>query len=144
MRLPLPLRLMRAFPVLRRIPARLIGVGVRPEHVQNAGASAALAMSAYVALLRAINVGGRNAVSMAELKRLAAAIGLERGRLESLRAAIKGPERVDIVANTAYLFYPDGMGRSKLTITMIEKKLGARGSARNWNTVLKLLALANA
>ncbi len=33
-RLPLPFRLMQRFPVLRRIPARLIGLGVRPEHVQ--------------------------------------------------------------------------------------------------------------
>ena len=32
--LPLPLRLMRAWPFLRRIPARLIGMGVRPEHVK--------------------------------------------------------------------------------------------------------------
>jgi 2-polyprenyl-6-methoxyphenol hydroxylase-like FAD-dependent oxidoreductase len=31
---PLPLRLFDRFPVLRRIPARLIGIGVRPEHVQ--------------------------------------------------------------------------------------------------------------
>ncbi len=31
--LPLPLRLLGRFPVLRRLPARLIGVGVRPEHV---------------------------------------------------------------------------------------------------------------
>jgi 2-polyprenyl-6-methoxyphenol hydroxylase-like FAD-dependent oxidoreductase len=31
---PLPLRLLDRFPVLRRIPARLIGIGVRPEHVQ--------------------------------------------------------------------------------------------------------------
>ena len=30
---PLPVRLLARFPVLRRIPARLIGVGVRPEHV---------------------------------------------------------------------------------------------------------------
>ena len=30
---PLPLRLMRAWPFLRRIPARIIGMGVRPEHV---------------------------------------------------------------------------------------------------------------
>jgi 2-polyprenyl-6-methoxyphenol hydroxylase-like FAD-dependent oxidoreductase len=30
---PLALRLLRRFPVLRRIPARLIGLGVRPEHV---------------------------------------------------------------------------------------------------------------
>jgi 2-polyprenyl-6-methoxyphenol hydroxylase-like FAD-dependent oxidoreductase len=31
---PLPLRMMSRFPVLRRIPARLIGIGVRPEHVR--------------------------------------------------------------------------------------------------------------
>ena len=30
---PLILRLMQRFPVLRRIPARLLGLGVRPEHV---------------------------------------------------------------------------------------------------------------
>jgi 2-polyprenyl-6-methoxyphenol hydroxylase-like FAD-dependent oxidoreductase len=33
--LPLPLRLLRRFPVLRRIPARLIGAGIRPEHVRS-------------------------------------------------------------------------------------------------------------
>ncbi len=33
-RLPLPFRLLRRFPVLRRIPARMIGVGFRPEHVR--------------------------------------------------------------------------------------------------------------
>jgi 2-polyprenyl-6-methoxyphenol hydroxylase-like FAD-dependent oxidoreductase len=31
---PLPVRLFQRFPVLRRIPARLIGLGVRPEHVR--------------------------------------------------------------------------------------------------------------
>jgi 2-polyprenyl-6-methoxyphenol hydroxylase-like FAD-dependent oxidoreductase len=34
-RLPLALRLLRAIPFLRRIPARLIGVGFRPEHVRS-------------------------------------------------------------------------------------------------------------
>jgi 2-polyprenyl-6-methoxyphenol hydroxylase-like FAD-dependent oxidoreductase len=33
-RLPLPLRLLRRFPVLRRIPARMLGLGFRPEHVR--------------------------------------------------------------------------------------------------------------
>jgi 2-polyprenyl-6-methoxyphenol hydroxylase-like FAD-dependent oxidoreductase len=32
-KLPLVLRLLQRFPALRRIPARLIGIGVRPEHV---------------------------------------------------------------------------------------------------------------
>ena len=31
--LPLVLKLLRRFPVLRRIPARVVGVGVRPEHI---------------------------------------------------------------------------------------------------------------
>ncbi len=35
---PLPLRLFARFPVLRRLPARLIGVGVRPEHVRTKAA----------------------------------------------------------------------------------------------------------
>jgi len=32
--LPLPLALLQKFPLLRRIPARLVGLGVRPEHVR--------------------------------------------------------------------------------------------------------------
>jgi 2-polyprenyl-6-methoxyphenol hydroxylase-like FAD-dependent oxidoreductase len=32
--LPWPLKLLRRFPMLRRIPARLVGVGVRPEHIR--------------------------------------------------------------------------------------------------------------
>src|SRR5207237_32006 len=31
---PWPVRLLRWFPFLRRIPARLIGIGFRPEHVE--------------------------------------------------------------------------------------------------------------
>lgn len=33
MHLPFPLRMLRRFPVLRRVPARLIGLGIRPEHI---------------------------------------------------------------------------------------------------------------
>jgi hypothetical protein len=32
--LPWPFRLLRAWPILRRIPARVLGVGFRPEHVR--------------------------------------------------------------------------------------------------------------
>jgi 2-polyprenyl-6-methoxyphenol hydroxylase-like FAD-dependent oxidoreductase len=32
--LPWPLKLLRWFPLLQRIPARLIGMGIRPEHVR--------------------------------------------------------------------------------------------------------------
>jgi 2-polyprenyl-6-methoxyphenol hydroxylase-like FAD-dependent oxidoreductase len=44
--LPWPLRLLRRFPVLRRIPARLIGMGFRPEHIKIVPASATQLRSA--------------------------------------------------------------------------------------------------
>jgi 2-polyprenyl-6-methoxyphenol hydroxylase-like FAD-dependent oxidoreductase len=31
---PLAVKLLQAFPVLRRIPARLLGIGIRPEHIR--------------------------------------------------------------------------------------------------------------
>jgi 2-polyprenyl-6-methoxyphenol hydroxylase-like FAD-dependent oxidoreductase len=37
--LPLPVRLLRDHPVLRRIPARLVGLGLRPEHVRTPAAA---------------------------------------------------------------------------------------------------------
>jgi uncharacterized protein (DUF1697 family) len=58
-----------------------------------------------------------------------------------LQDAIKGRETVKAKGRHAYFLYPDGIGNSKLTITLIEKKLGTTGTARNWNTVLKLGAL---
>jgi uncharacterized protein (DUF1697 family) len=60
----------------------------------------------------------------------------------ALQKAIVGREVVRATGRCAYIVYPDGIGRSRLTSAVIEKKLGTRGTARNWNTVLKLSALA--
>jgi uncharacterized protein (DUF1697 family) len=178
-------------------------------------------MTRYIALLRAVNVSGHNAVAMADLRALVEGLGfsevrsllqsgnlvfsgprrtsaaLER-RLESetarqlgvnadyvirtadewqaivnenpfseeakrdpghlvvmplkqapsaaavkaLQAAIRGPERVAAGGRQLYAVYPAGIGRSKLTVSLIENKLGTRGTGRNWNTVQKLAALA--
>lgn len=59
-----------------------------------------------------------------------------------LQQAIVGREVVRGTGRCAYIVYPDGIGPSKLTSALIEKKLGTRGTARNWNTVIKLGALA--
>ncbi len=59
----------------------------------------------------------------------------------ALQADIKGPETVKAKGRHAYIFYPNGQGRSKLTHSMLEKRLG-RSTARNWNTVLKLGIIA--
>ena len=61
----------------------------------------------------------------------------------ALQAAIPGPEVVHADGRHAYVTYPDGMGRSRLSGTLIEAKLGTRGTGRNWNTVLKLAALVS-
>lgn len=43
-----------------------------------------------------------------------------------------------------YLYYPDGVGRSKLTSAVIEGKLDTSGTARNWNTLVKLVEAGRA
>ncbi len=68
----------------------------------------------------------------------------ERAAVTALQAAIVGREIVKAKGHQAYIVYPDGQGRSRLTTLMIEKKLGTRATGRNWNTVLKLQALAEA
>ncbi len=62
----------------------------------------------------------------------------------ALQAAIAGRETVTAAGKQLYLVYPDGIGTSKLTNAVIERKLGLTGTARNWNTVLKLAAAAAA
>ncbi|TMQ31302.1 MAG: DUF1697 domain-containing protein [Planctomycetota bacterium] len=61
--------------------------------------------------------------------------------VQALQAAISGPEMVRSDGKQLYVVYPAGIGTSKLTNTLIERKLGTRGTGRNWNTVLKLAAL---
>jgi uncharacterized protein (DUF1697 family) len=179
-------------------------------------------VTTYVALLRAVNVGGKNKVAMADLRGLLAELGfddpksllqsgnlvfrtgkrntaqLERllcdevrkslgvttdffvrtaeewkgivagnpfpkeakidpghlvvqflrdapsaERVRALQESIVGPEIVRAKGREAYMLYPDGMGRSKATTALIEKKLATRATARNWNTVVKLAAIAS-
>jgi len=60
----------------------------------------------------------------------------------ALAAAIKGREIVRAGGRHAYMLYPDGMGRSKLTPAVLARHLGMPGTARNWNTIQKLTATA--
>ncbi len=68
----------------------------------------------------------------------------DRPRLVALQQAVVGREVVRGNGREIYITYPDGMGRSKLTTALIERMLGTRCTARNWNTVLKLGALVPA
>lgn len=176
-------------------------------------------MTAFVALLRGVNVGGRTTVPMARLKAIAESLGLEAPRtllqsgnlvfwtdrtdaaaleraleaaiadafgygadvllrdaaawdaaisanpfaaearddpghtllmalrappaseaISALVAAATGDERAAVVGAHAYLVFPAGISKTKLTNVRIERLLGTRGTARNWNTVEKIAA----
>ena len=58
--------------------------------------------------------------------------------VEAIKSDYKGPERIALGKHALYVFYPNGMGASKLSANSAWRKLTASGTARNWNTVLKL------
>jgi uncharacterized protein (DUF1697 family) len=51
------------------------------------------------------------------------------------------PEEVHLSGRELFIYYPDGQGRSKLW-AKVDKALRNAGTARNWNTVTKLLEIA--
>ena len=61
----------------------------------------------------------------------------------AVRALKTDPEEVRIHGREVYTYFPDGMGRSKL-VPVMEKILRKSGTGRNWNTVTKLLEMAEA
>jgi uncharacterized protein (DUF1697 family) len=54
------------------------------------------------------------------------------------------PERFVVSGREIYTWHPDGIQRSKLNKVLSDRSLGVVATARNWNTVTKLLALADA
>ncbi|HTM24851.1 MAG TPA: DUF1697 domain-containing protein [Vicinamibacterales bacterium] len=61
-------------------------------------------------------------------------------KVKALQAAITGREVLKADGRHLYMVFPDGVGNSK-AFGLVDKKLAARGTSRNWNTVLKLAAL---
>lgn len=66
---------------------------------------------------------------------------LDKATVKAAQAAIDGPEIVRCDGRHLYMFYPDGIGNSKAG-AVVGKALGVNGTARNWNTVIKLHRLA--
>lgn len=48
------------------------------------------------------------------------------------------PDRLEVSGRETYLAYPKGSGRSRLNHSLLERKLGATVTTRNWRTVQKL------
>jgi uncharacterized protein (DUF1697 family) len=63
-------------------------------------------------------------------------------RLAAFTAPPSGRDELTIVGQEVYVHTPDGYAGTKLTGTLLERRLGVLSTTRNWNTVTKLHALA--
>jgi uncharacterized protein (DUF1697 family) len=64
--------------------------------------------------------------------------------LERLDVGAFEPERLIVAGRELYSWHPEGVGRSKLWAKVASRGgVGANGTARNWNTVTTLLAMAD-
>ena len=64
-------------------------------------------------------------------------------KLKQLQENVKLPEQLISGKDEIYLYCPDGYGKSRLTGTLIEKRLGVPATVRNWKSVKKLYELSN-
>src|SRR5579863_625066 len=66
-----------------------------------------------------------------------------KGEAQATLAGVKRDmEEMHLMGRELYIYFPDGAGKSKLQWGAVEKKLGTTGTARNWNTIRELLAMA--
>jgi len=73
---------------------------------------------------------------------------MARGQINQAQTDVKNKGSIDeltLLGRTLYLHTPDGFGTSELATILLTKKKSpvATGTARNWNTVAKLLAMCD-
>ena len=61
---------------------------------------------------------------------------------KNLLAFKSGPEELHLIGHELYIYFPNGAGQSKLPWSSLDKHLGTSGTARNWNSVTKMLEMA--
>ncbi|HLZ14328.1 MAG TPA: DUF1697 domain-containing protein [Candidatus Acidoferrum sp.] len=61
-----------------------------------------------------------------------------------LKALPLAPEELVPSGQEIFIYFPDGAGKSKLPWPKLQKICGMPGTGRNWNSVTKLLAIAEA
>jgi uncharacterized protein (DUF1697 family) len=79
--------------------------------------------------------------SDAEPNRLLVGLSREKpksGAADALQERAAAGERVRLAGDALWFHYPDGVGTSKLTPSLIDKAAGSPLTARNWRTFLKL------
>lgn len=66
------------------------------------------------------------------------------GAVRKVAERATGGEHLVVHGREIYAWFPDGVGRSRLAAQLSGKNLGTTATARNWTTVVNLLALADA
>ena len=61
---------------------------------------------------------------------------------ETNLTSYKGPERLRLDGHNLYIDYINGASDTALTARFLETALGTNGTARDWNTVMKLVEMA--
>ena len=61
---------------------------------------------------------------------------------EKVRRMKCDPEELRIEERELYIYFPNGIGRSKLSWAGLEKTLKTPGTGRNWNSATKMLEMA--
>ena len=65
-----------------------------------------------------------------------------KAKIVELSEYVKPPEKLTVRGCEVYLYCPNGYGKSKLTNTFLESKLGVSATTRNWRSVRKLYELS--
>jgi uncharacterized protein (DUF1697 family) len=66
------------------------------------------------------------------------------GAAAAIEARAQAGERVRQAGDALWFHYPEGAGTSKLTPSLIDRAIGSPGTARNYNTVMKLKEMLEA
>jgi len=61
---------------------------------------------------------------------------------ENLRQLAIRPEELHLVGRELFIYFPNGVGKSKLPWARLDKALQTPGTGRNWNSVTKVLEMA--
>jgi uncharacterized protein (DUF1697 family) len=60
-----------------------------------------------------------------------------------LTSLARADEAVVVAGGVLWIYFPDGIGSSKLTPAVIDRAVGSTATGRNWNTVLKIQELCS-
>lgn len=69
--------------------------------------------------------------------------GFPKSAVAEIEARGTQSERAQLVADTLWIHYPGGQGRSKITPVVLDRLAGSPVTARNWRTLIKIRDMAS-